>query len=108
MILILCVLAFAAVLVVAGVVFIRQQRTTRSGVLTHHRARTRSGTLFRFASVTELITFCRDRYRTDKVQCSSDSGEHLLSVDPFDRKAFDSLVVYFEIEGQYAVLLPDL
>jgi hypothetical protein len=44
---------------------------------------------------------------TEKVQCDSTTGELLLWVVRPDGEEFESLVVHFESEGQYVVLLPE-
>src|SRR5262249_11322408 len=85
-----------------------RDRSVRRGVpALRWTMRLRQGTLVRFDSVTELTAFCRRRYQTDNVHCDSDTGEFLLRVDPRDGRAFESLIVHFEGEGTYAVLLPD-
>lgn len=67
-----------------------------------------SGTLFRFDSVTEIVEFCRDRHATQTVRAGSVRGEFVLSVAPADGPGFESLIVHFEGEGCYAVMLPDV
>jgi hypothetical protein len=71
------------------------------------RSRARQGTIFRFDSVTDIVAFCRNRYQTRQVHCSSRTGELLLYVDCAGGEPFESLIVHFEGEKQYAVLLPD-
>ena len=71
------------------------------------RSRARQGTIFRFDSVTAIVAFCRHRYQTRQVHYSSRTGELLLYVDRAGGESFESLIVHFEGEKQYAVLLPD-
>jgi hypothetical protein len=69
--------------------------------------RVQQGTIVRFDSVVQLVAFCRRRYKTDKVHCGSENGDFLLRVDPLRGEAFESLIVHFEGEGQYVVMLPE-
>jgi hypothetical protein len=71
------------------------------------RTRVQRGALLRFDSVTKIVELCRRRYMTEKVQCDSTTGELLLWVVRPDGEEFESLVVHFESEGQYVVLLPE-
>ncbi len=66
-------------------------------------ARPRSGRLHRFASVTEIVAFCRARYPGADVRTLNERGDFLLRVD---EPHFESLIVHFEGEGCYAVMLP--
>ncbi len=68
--------------------------------------RVEEGELCRFDSVTKLREFCRDRYKTDKVRCGSETGEFLLQVERPGGQSFESLIVHFEGEGTYAARLP--
>ena len=70
------------------------------------RARVMDGTLFRFDSVAELLSFCRGRYHTHHVRTASVAGDFVVYVDPHDRPPFESLIVHFEGERTYAVMLP--
>lgn len=64
------------------------------------------GILFRFDSVVELLAFCRDRFDTPHARTATVAGEFVLCVDPPDRPPFESLIVHFEGERTYAVMLP--
>jgi hypothetical protein len=80
--------------------FLLRRRLGRSG-------RVDKGELFRFDSVTKLQDFCRERYQTNKVRCSSTTGEFLLHVERPSGESFESLIVHFEGEGTYAARLPE-
>lgn len=64
------------------------------------------GAVLRFDSVTEMIEYCRARYRTEDVRSGTLDGEFTLFVRPTDAPAFESLIVHFDGEGVYAVMLP--
>lgn len=69
-------------------------------------ARVQRGTLFRFGSVSEILDFCRERYPTASVRTAERDGDFLLLVR--DRTGeFESLIVHFEGEQIYAVMLPN-
>lgn len=98
-------IALVALAVVTGAVFAWRRRPPPAAL--PYRSRTPQGAVLRFDSVTQLVSFCRSRYQTDKVHCDSKTGELLLYVDRLRGESFESLVVHFEGEQQYAVLLPD-
>jgi hypothetical protein len=50
---------------------------------------------------------CRGDRQTNNVHCGSETGEFLLYVDPPHGESFESLIVHFDGEGLYAVLLPE-
>lgn len=64
----------------------------------------RPGKLHRFVSVTDLVAFCRARYPGASVRAHNESGDFLLVVDD---PHIESLIVHFEGEGCYAVMLPE-
>ncbi|MBZ5715826.1 hypothetical protein [Nannocystis pusilla] len=68
--------------------------------------RVMAGAILRFDSVTEMIEYCRARYRTDEVRSGRQDGEFVLFVRPAEGPAFESLIVHFEGERTYAVMLP--
>jgi hypothetical protein len=68
--------------------------------------RLRAGTLFRFDSVPEILAFCRSRYPTADVRTDELDGEFLLVVRSAEGVEFESLIVHFEGEQTYAVMLP--
>lgn len=70
------------------------------------RARIRTGTYHRFDSARELVTFCSERYPTADVHTTNAAGEFMLVVSG-PTVAFESLIVHFEGEGIYAVMLPN-
>jgi hypothetical protein len=63
-----------------------------------------SGTLHRFVSVTDLVAFCRARYPGADVRTVTERGDFTLVVD---EPRIESLIVHFEGEGCYAVMLPE-
>ena len=67
-----------------------------------------TGKLYRFDSVTELLAVCRARYATRAVATDSTREEFVLLVEPPVGERFESLIVHFEGEGCYAVMLPDV
>lgn len=68
--------------------------------------RVAEGTLCRFDSVTEMLAFCRRQYAATAARTSARAGEFVLVVERADPSRFESLIVHFEGEGVYAVLLP--
>lgn len=64
----------------------------------------RRAALHRFGSVTELVAFCRTRYPDTNVRTLNERGDFLLRVD---EPRIESLIVHFEGEGCYAVMLPE-
>lgn len=66
-----------------------------------------AGTLHRFDSVSAMIDACRRWYRTTDVCAVEVGGEFLLRVGRA-RDPFESLIVHFEGERTYAVMLPHL
>jgi hypothetical protein len=60
--------------------------------------------LYRFDSATELVTFCRTRYPAAEVWSGSRGGEFVLQVRGAEVD-FESLIVHFEGERTYAVML---
>jgi hypothetical protein len=78
--------------------------------MTHRSPRVRSATLYRFDSVREILAFCRSRYPTADVRTEDLDGEFMLLVRSslgIEGVEFESLIVHFEGEGTYAVMLPD-
>lgn len=74
--------------------------------MTQRSPRVRTGTLYRFDSVGEILAFCRSRYPTADVQTGEFDGDFLLMVRSSEGVDFESLIVHFEGEGTYAVMLP--
>jgi hypothetical protein len=70
------------------------------------RRRLTEGTVRRFASLTELVEHCRERFRTDHVRTLFERGDFVVQVDLVGGRSFESLVV--EEEGSYSALLPDV
>ena len=64
----------------------------------------RPGTLHRFGSVTELVAFCRARYPGADVRTVNERDDFLLRIDA---PRIESLIIHFEGEGCYAVMLPE-
>jgi hypothetical protein len=71
------------------------------------RRRTTRGALLRFDSITQIVQHCRKRYDVEEVQYGCETGELLLRLDLRSGDAFESLIVHFEGEGVYAVMLPE-
>jgi hypothetical protein len=66
------------------------------------------GELLRFDSVEDILAACRARYSTSSASTTTNfDGEHILRVRPAGGQRFESLIVHFEGEGCYAVMLPD-
>lgn len=65
------------------------------------------GRIYRFSSLTELVTFCKHRFGTDDVHTGASRGELRLHIGFGDGKYYSELVVPFEGERTYAVLLPE-
>jgi hypothetical protein len=74
--------------------------------MTQRSPRVRNGTLFRFDSVPEILAFCRGRYPTADVATDELDGEFMLLVRSAEGVEFESLIVHFEGEQTYAVMLP--
>ena len=53
-----------------------------------------------------MLAFCRDRYPTADVQTGEIDGDFLLLVRGAPAIDFESLIVHFEGEQTYAVMLP--
>lgn len=68
--------------------------------------RVQEGELVRFDSVSELVDECRARFATMHVRTATRGAEFLLYVKLPDGGRFESLIVHFEGEGCYAVMLP--
>jgi hypothetical protein len=64
------------------------------------------GELLRFDSVTEMIAACRARLGQVDVRTAYIRGDLLLDVTLADGSHFESLIVHFEGERCYAVMLP--
>lgn len=62
------------------------------------------GTLYRFDSATEILNFCRSRYPKAKVWSGNLEDEFVLQVRGAEVD-FESLIVHFEGERTYAVML---
>jgi hypothetical protein len=76
-------------------------------MMTLRSPRVRSGTLFRFDSVREMLAGCRSRFPTADVRTENLDGDFFLLVRTAEGVEFESLIVHFEGEGTYAVMLPD-
>ena len=68
--------------------------------------RLQQGAVLRFDSVTAIIEFCRHRFQTNDLTCSSTGGELVLRVVLPNAESFETLIVHFEGEATFAVLLP--
>jgi hypothetical protein len=75
-------------------------------VMTQRCPRVRTGTLYRFDSVSEIRAFCRRRYPSADVATGDADGEFVLVVRDAEGEDFESLIVHFEGEGTYAVMIP--
>jgi hypothetical protein len=74
--------------------------------MTQRSPRVRTGTLHRFDSVGGILEFCRRRYPTADVETAELDGDFLLVVRSCEGVEFESLIVHFEGEGTYAVMIP--
>ena len=74
--------------------------------MTQRSPRLRTGTLHRFDSASAIVAHCRRRYPTADVQTGQLDGEFLLTVRSPEGVDFESLIVHFEGEETYAVMLP--
>lgn len=72
------------------------------------RHRPTEGTVHRFDTLSELVKFCRTRYRTDAVRTIWQGEELLLQVDRPGGRSFESPVQHGGGEESYAALLPDV
>jgi hypothetical protein len=64
-----------------------------------------SGSYQRFDSARDIVDFCRECYPTAEVRTSNIDGEFVLQVSG-PTVTFESLIVHFEGEETYAVMLP--
>lgn len=64
------------------------------------------GELLRFDSVTKMVAACRARLAPVDVHTTYARGDLLLVVTLADGSRFESLIVHFEGERCYAVMLP--
>ncbi|MCX4242338.1 hypothetical protein [Paraliomyxa miuraensis] len=67
--------------------------------------KTSSGELRRFDSVAELIALCRTRFPGAEIHTANEDGDFVLRMR-MGSWHFESLIVHFEGEGCYAVMLP--
>jgi hypothetical protein len=65
------------------------------------------GKIHRFASVTDLVAFCRHRFGTDDVHTAAPHGELRVEIGFGNGRYYSELVVPFEGERTYVVLLPE-
>lgn len=72
------------------------------------RHRPTEGTVHKFDTLSALVKFCRDRYRTDAVRTIWLGEELLLQVDRPGGRSFESPVQHGGGEESYAALLPDV
>jgi hypothetical protein len=63
------------------------------------------GSYHRFDSASGIVDFCRECYPTADVRTGNIDGEFVLVVSG-PTVLFESLIVHFEGEGVYAVMLP--
>jgi hypothetical protein len=68
--------------------------------------RLRTGTLFRFDALQHMLAFCRSRYPTAEIRSEEIDGDFVLVVRSSEGIDFESLIVHFEGEQTYAVMLP--
>lgn len=68
--------------------------------------RVTTGAIGRFDSITEMIEFSRDFYGARDVESGHVDGELVLLVRPPAGPPFYSLIVHFDGERRYVVMLP--